>query len=110
MPHPKGHVKLSGDTHLPDAEGDDDLEEGRSATAALARERGTAGRHHRRGGVLTADDSQGRMAVAAGGTGVPGASTDGSLAEAARGPVAWQSPAARAPGWVKPVALGLAGL
>ncbi|MGV3571077.1 MAG: hypothetical protein ACO1PB_10800 [Ramlibacter sp.] len=44
MPHPKGNVKLSGDLHLPDAESDLALEEGRTGLEALAHQRGQSGR------------------------------------------------------------------
>lgn len=44
MPHPKGNIKLSGDIHLPDAESDLAVEEGRTGLAALAHERGQPGR------------------------------------------------------------------
>jgi hypothetical protein len=50
MPHPKGHIKLTGDTHLPDAESELELEEGRTGLEALAHERGGG----RRGGVRKA--------------------------------------------------------
>jgi hypothetical protein len=44
MPHPKGNVKLSGDIHLPDAESDLAIEEGRTGLESLAHERGRPGR------------------------------------------------------------------
>lgn len=59
MPHPKGNVKLSGDTHLPDAESDLALEEGRTGLEALANERGQSGRAGggvRKAGVLVDPD------------------------------------------------------
>ena len=61
MPHPKGNLKLSGDTHLPDAESELDVEEGSSGLAELAKDRhqprGAATRV-RRAGVLTAGEAQ----------------------------------------------------
>ena len=44
MPHPKGNVKLSGDTHLPDAESDLAIENGHTGMEALAHERTQPGR------------------------------------------------------------------
>ena len=66
MPHPKGNVKLSGDTHLPDAESDLELEEGTSPMADLARERTQSGRratHARKAGVLTAGEEAGAISA-----------------------------------------------
>jgi hypothetical protein len=66
MPHPKGNVKLSGDTHLPDAESDLDIEQGSSGMGDLARERTQSGRrgsHARKAGVLTAEDGSGAIAA-----------------------------------------------
>lgn len=55
MSHAKGKLKLTGDTHLPDAESDLDIEEGTSSIAALAHERDQRGRPQvRRAGVLLA--------------------------------------------------------
>ena len=59
MPHPKGNVKLSGDIHLPDAESDLAVEEGRTGLEALAHERGQSGRVGggvRKAGVLVDPD------------------------------------------------------
>lgn len=59
MPHPKGRLKLSGDTHLPDAESDQPVENGRGPMAALAKERQVRGRPGvavRRAGLLKAED------------------------------------------------------
>jgi hypothetical protein len=59
MPHPKGNVKLSGDIHLPDAESDLALEQGRTGLEALAHERGQSGRVGggvRKAGVLVDPD------------------------------------------------------
>ena len=59
MPHPKGNVKLSGDLHLPDAESDLAVEEGRTGLESLATERGQPGRRGgatRRAGVLVDPD------------------------------------------------------
>ncbi|TFY98169.1 hypothetical protein [Ramlibacter humi] len=37
--HPRGHLKLTGDTHLPDVESDDlEIEEGTAPLAKLARD------------------------------------------------------------------------
>lgn len=44
MPHPKGNLKLSGDLHLPDAESDLAIEEGRTGMESLAHERSRPGR------------------------------------------------------------------
>ncbi len=44
MPHPKGNMKLSGDIHLPDAESDLAIEEGRTGLESLAHERDQPGR------------------------------------------------------------------
>ena len=44
MPHPKGNMKLSGDLHLPDAESDLAIEEGRTGLESLAHERSRPGR------------------------------------------------------------------
>ena len=55
MPHPKGNVKLSGDLHLPDAESDLAVEEGRTGREALAHERTESGR---RGGVMIRFDDE----------------------------------------------------
>jgi hypothetical protein len=68
MPHPKGNVKLSGDTHLPDAESDLDLdlEEDVSPIADLAGERTQPGRRAtqaRKAGVLTAGEEAGGMSA-----------------------------------------------
>ena len=68
MPHPKGHVKLSGDTHLPDAESDLELERGRTGLAMLARERRATGRPAggvRKAGLVTAPDGDIRLSPAA---------------------------------------------
>ena len=67
MPHPKGHVKLSGDTHLPDAESELAVEEGRTGLESLAHERrrpGRAGGGARKAGLLVDPDlgSTGRLA------------------------------------------------
>lgn len=59
MPHPQGRLKLSGDTHLPDAESDQPVENGRGPLAALAKERQARGRPGvavRRAGLLRAQD------------------------------------------------------
>ncbi|MCD6078434.1 MAG: hypothetical protein K0R89_2372 [Ramlibacter sp.] len=61
MPHPKGNVKLSGDTHLPDVESDLAIEEGRTGLEALAHERtqpGRAGGRARKAGLLVDPDLQ----------------------------------------------------
>ena len=44
MPHPKGNMKLSGDIHLPDAESDLAIEEGRTGLESLSHERDQPGR------------------------------------------------------------------
>jgi hypothetical protein len=44
MANAKGHLKLTGDTHLPDVETDLAIEEGASSLARLARERTQPGR------------------------------------------------------------------
>jgi hypothetical protein len=66
MPHPKGHLKLSGDVHLPDAESDLPLEEGGSGLASLAKERrqprGAATRVRHAGVLRAGDGDQGRPA------------------------------------------------
>lgn len=59
MPHPKGNVKLSGDIHLPDAESDLAVEQGRTGLESLAHERGQSGRVGgavRKAGVLVDPD------------------------------------------------------
>jgi hypothetical protein len=94
MPHPKGNVKLSGDTHLPDAESDLELEEGASHMADLARERTQSGRratHARKAGVLTAGDETGAIGAV-----MPSVDDDGTSDE----PAASQRPqqAKAAPG------------
>ena len=66
MPHhPKGHLKLSGDIHLPDAESDLELERGSNGMAALAKERTRGGRPGggvRKAGVLAAPEQEMRPA------------------------------------------------
>jgi hypothetical protein len=59
MPHPKGNVKLSGDVHLPDAESDLAVEEGRTGLGMLAHERkqrGRPGGGARKAGLLVDPD------------------------------------------------------
>jgi hypothetical protein len=58
MPHPKGNVKLSGDTHLPDVESDLAIEEGRTGLEMLAHERTQPGRpgRGRKAGLLVDPD------------------------------------------------------
>lgn len=59
MPHPNGNVKLSGDTHLPDAESELAVEEGRTGLEQLAHERtqpGRPGGRARKAGLLADPD------------------------------------------------------
>lgn len=58
MPHPKGNVKLSGDTHLPDAESDLAIENGHTGMEALAHGRTQPGRpgRARKAGLLIDPD------------------------------------------------------
>lgn len=62
MPHPKGHLKLSGDVHLPDAESDLDVEEGTSGLSGLAADRrqprGAATRVRRAGMLRSGDEPE----------------------------------------------------
>lgn len=68
MSNAKGRLKLTGDTHLPDAESDLDIEEGTSSIATLAHVRDQRGRPQvRRAGLLQApreDDDPGAAAGA----------------------------------------------
>lgn len=67
MAHAKGNLKLTGDTHLPDAESDLDIEEGTSSLAALAQPRDLPGRPQgRRAGVLVAPDDDTSLDATAG--------------------------------------------
>ena len=59
MPHPKGNLKLSGDIHLPDAESDLAIEEGRTGLETLAQERGRSGRSPARRAGLVVDPDLG---------------------------------------------------
>ena len=68
MHHPKGHLKLSGDTHLPDVESDLELERGTTGIGRLAKERLAGGRPGggvRRAGLLVApqDDRAARSSA-----------------------------------------------
>jgi hypothetical protein len=114
MANAKGHLKLTGDTHLPDVETDLAIEEGASSLARLARERTQPGRANtvRRAGMLrdqddaTSDD--GTAARAPDGTGeeaVPSMNAARPTATARRPPA---KTAKASPGW-GPIALGVAG-
>jgi hypothetical protein len=69
MSNPKAPIKLklTGDTHLPDAESDLDVEEGTSTLAQLAQPRDQGGRPQvRRAGVLVAPEDDTRTDATAG--------------------------------------------
>ena len=67
MPNAKGNLKLTGDTHLPDAESDLDVEEGTSSLASLAQVRDQPGRPQvRRAGVLLAPEDDAGLDATAG--------------------------------------------
>ncbi|WP_427913056.1 hypothetical protein ACPWT1_20945 [Ramlibacter sp. MMS24-I3-19] len=67
MPNAKGNLKLTGDTHLPDAESDLDVEEGTSTLASLAQVRDQPGRPQvRRAGVLLAPEGDAGLDATAG--------------------------------------------
>jgi hypothetical protein len=69
MSYPKAPIKLklTGDTHLPDAESDLDVEEGTSTLAMLAQPRDQGGRPQvRRAGVLVAPEDDTRVDATAG--------------------------------------------
>ena len=67
MPNAKGNLKLTGDTHLPDAESDLDVEEGTSSLASLAQVRDQPGRPQvRRAGVLLAPEEEAGLDATAG--------------------------------------------
>ena len=74
MANAKGHLKLTGDTHLPDAESDLALEGGGASLAALAHERTQPGRANsvRRAGVLREHDDAAEDGGDAGGTDATG--------------------------------------
>ncbi|MBK0391825.1 hypothetical protein [Ramlibacter algicola] len=114
MANAKGHLKLTGDTHLPDAESDLAIEEGASSLARLARERTQPGRANtvRRAGLLrdqddaTSDDGTAAQAVEdAGDAAMPSADAAGPMATACRQPA---KTATASSAW-GPIALGVAG-
>ena len=67
MSNAKGNLKLTGDTHLPDAESDLDIERGTSSIASLGQVRDQPGRPQvRRAGVLTAPEDDAGLDATAG--------------------------------------------